>query len=193
MSLENIKNLNLRYLLWRESEGDHRHWTFILENWLKCNSIRAEQILNNERQLSGNDIQQLGRAVSSRFDEGEFVSRSYLELDKVDILKENMQFLLGELKYGEAKTLAVYLNISDDTVSEWKRWRRKGGIEKRHLAGIVRYFGIEQNINLLRDPIFLWMNAVGTEQRREWLYEHIKRLPKDKLNKLFPALEILLK
>lgn len=189
---ETFENINIRYLLWRSEEQNRQNWAPLLASWLRCSPEKARQILLGEK-LSSEQFSRLLERIPVTVDEGEFFNRSLLELDRIDIARENVQFLLGQLRHGEAKRLGVALSVSDHTVSEWKRWRRKGGIEKQHILGLARYFGIDPRVSLYAEPVFLWTEPVGEKQRRQWLREQIMFLDDDRLNDLFPALKILLK
>jgi hypothetical protein len=186
-----LENLNLRYLLWRAERLDRRNWTAILAKWLNCPIEKAQRILQGER-LTGEQYSLIFEQSPVVVDEGEFFNRSLIEVDRVDVVRENVRFLLEQLRHGEAKQLGVALSVSDHTVSEWKRWRRKGGIEKQHLLGLARYFGIDPRVSLYTEPVFLWTEPIGGRQRREWLRRQITFLSEDELSELFPALKKLL-
>jgi hypothetical protein len=191
---EDSQNLNLRFLLWRSGETDRQRWIIRLSQLLNTSEDAARQLLTGKRKISGEQVRYLIEKLEVGIQEEDFFFRSLVELEGVDVVRENVRFLLGTLRHGEAKQLGVALSVSDHTISEWKRWRRsKGGIEKQHLLGLARYFGIDPRISLYKEPVFLWLEPVGGHQRREWLRSQILLISEDHLNELFPALRKLLK
>jgi hypothetical protein len=191
---EDIQNLNLRYLLWRSGESDRLQWANRLSQLLGCSENTARHLLSGNLKITGEQVRRLIKNMEPGIQEEDFFFRSLIEFHGIDIVRENVRFLLGTLRHGEAKRLGVSLSVSDHTISEWKRWRRgKGGIEKQHLVGLARYFGIDPRVSLDKEPVFLWTDPVGVKQRREWLRNRLLLISEDQLNDLFPALKKLLK
>lgn len=181
---------NLRYLLWSQKGLSHSKWVEQLANWAKCDLTRATELL---KKGNPNFDEQKNIADSVGRPEADIQYTRLLDEDRVEVLKENVQYLLNSMEHGEGNRLADFLKVSADTISEWKKWRRKKGIDKKNQEALCRYFGLQRGIDLERDPLFLSLSEVGDQRRKKWLHDRIEALETDTLNELFPALERILK
>lgn len=129
-------------------------------------------------------------AEATHVDEGELVYARLLDPQQTNILAENLAYLLGGLGHGGYGRLAERVGIHQGTLSKWLA----GGQRPRtkHLARLSLHLGVPVSLDLAVDPLFLSLRPVGEARQRQWLHEHIERLPGERLSQLFPALERLL-
>jgi transcriptional regulator with XRE-family HTH domain len=177
---------NLRYVLWREGV-DRRQWSAQLAAWLGSSMHRAE-LLMEEGSLTHGEIERISDALG--VDGGELLYRDLLEDAQVDILCENLRYLIKSLPRGSQKKLARSLNVHHNTVSRWLKDQRP---ERSKLMQLVVFFGLQPDTDLSSDPIFLSSTPISEMERKAWLKKSIDEMNPRKLNELFPALKLLLK
>lgn len=179
-------SLNLAYTFWHKKvpRGD---WARLLASWLVCDERRADQILRGASATNA----EMGK-LRRKSGVGPDVLRkeSLVELRNVDILSENLNYLIHGLGKGGKQLLAGRLNVHPTTVSAWLSAKQKP--EKRHRIALVRYFGLPPGTDLATETIFLSPSPVAETERKRWLRERVRKLDVEALNKLFPALEKLL-
>lgn len=184
---------NIRFLLWK-SETAREKWSETLANWAACSLSRADELLRGaylkpEEAANIAQRQQLG---GNRQEGTERLQQHpLLHEANVNILQENLGYLLGDLRRGEKGDLARSLGIETETL---RRWRE--GINTPHksnLDTLCRHFGLRHGVNLEEDAIFLSLTPVSEKRKKQWLCRQIQNLDLATLNELFPALERMLK
>ena len=121
----------------------------------------------------------------------EDLSGDLLEKQGVDILAENIRYLINGLPHGQKKEFAAKLGVDVTTVSRWI-----GGAQrptKKKLEEIGKYFGLPPGTALDSDPIFLWTEPISESQMKNWIAEKIQQMEVKTLREIFPALRRLLK
>ena len=121
----------------------------------------------------------------------EDISGDLLEKQGVDILAENIRYLINGLPHGQKKEFAAKLGVDVTTVSRWI-----GGAQrptKKKLEEIGKYFGLPPGTDLDSEAIFLWTDPVSETQMKSWLMEQIQQIDGKTLREVFPALRRLLK
>jgi hypothetical protein len=103
----------------------------------------------------------------------------------VDVLKENVGYLIGTLPHGKKKELADCIDVKQQTVTSWLR--RGTPPDKSNREALKSYFGLSRELDLEREPIFLSPYPLAEKEQRRWLREQIDRLDADTLRALFPA------
>lgn len=175
---------NLRYQLWRRGITRER-WALQLIEWLDCGERRAWQLLRGDL-----PVQEELRRLAERMELTEEALQFGNLAGHVQILTENLRYLLDAPKRGGKKVLAAELGVQQASIS---RWLRGGRPEPRHQAAIRKYFGLPASIDLENDPLFLELSPVGSYEQRAWLRQHVDELDDETLRVLFPALERLLR
>jgi len=184
--MEQEVSTNIRYLLWA-GKLPRAKWAEHLATWAKCDLRRAEQLLRNG-DLRQNEQRSIIEAIGIL--EEDLLLTSLLEIRGVDILRENMEYLISTLNHGEQKKLAEYVGVDPSTISRWYGGRLRP--TKKHLEWLGLYFGLPLHTNLETEPIFLSLLPITVDKRKQWLIEHIQALDASTLHALFPALERLL-
>lgn len=175
---------NLRYQLWRRDIARER-WALQLIEWLDCSERRAWQLLRGDLP----DQKEL-RRIAERMGLTAEVLQSGNLTERVQILTENLRYLLDAPKRGGKKVLAEELDVQQASIS---RWLRGGRPEPRHQVAIKKYFGLPASVDLETDPLFLELSPVGGYEQRAWLRQRVDELDDETLRVLFPALERLLR
>jgi len=107
----------------------------------------------------------------------------------LDVLAENLRFLIDGLEHGKKGDLAAYMGVNRGTLSAWLGGKRP---KDQNLQKICDYFGLPASIDLSRDALFLSLYPVSEIEQRAWLHQQVDDLPGDALRELFPALRKLL-
>jgi len=177
---------NIRYLLWKEG-AERKDWPSKLAKWLGCSLQRAEDLLEGRGEaLTSKEKKSLANAVGVA---SKGLSENLLEKHDVDVLVENIRYLINSLPHGQKKEFAANQGVDVTTVSRWI-----GGAQrptKKKLEEIGKYFGLPPGTNLYTEPIFLWAEPVSESQMKHWITEHIQRMEGNTLREMFPALRRL--
>lgn len=178
---------NLRYLLWR-NKVERSSWVSQLATWIEGSERRAEELLK-QGNLQPTERERIAQTVNRTDEELQF--GRLIETDGVDILLQNVQYLLDTLEHGEQTQLAKSIGMSSTSISRWHRSIQRP--DKTAQIGLCKYFGLPPDVDLETKPIFLTLSPLTDRQRRIWLRERINKVSATKLQALFPALELLLK
>lgn len=180
-----VINRNLRYLLWREGV-DRRNWSAQLAEWLCCSEQRARVVME-AGSLIEEEIKRISEVLNIEGDE--LLFRDFLEEAHVDVLRENLRYLIRSPIIVSQKELAFSVGVHPTKVSRWLKDQRP---EDGTLTRLAYLFGLRPDTDLKRDPIFLSSGPIGEMERKAWLKKRIDEMNSRKLNELFPALKLLL-
>lgn len=179
---------NIRYLLWKERIPP-RSWPSSLQYRLPQTwSMEDIRRLLDGCELPYERLQEVAAALNIADEElasGELVAEG-----GVNILTENLQFLIGSMEHGGKKQLASDLGVDPTTVSRWLGGRSVP--PQRTLRQLSDRFGFPSTADLAADPIFLCARPVSMAEQRSWLHQRINDMSPEDLRELFPALERLL-
>ncbi len=179
---------NLRCLLWKQGVN-RREWVGKLAGWLRCDRGRAEEILEGAgAELGAKEAERLVRVVGD--DAANLTAADLIEVNRVNVLAENMAFLIGGLPHGERKRFAQEFGVDAATVYRWHSGARRPA--KNKLRKLARYFGLPPHTDLESEPIFLLIRPIGDGSMREWLHAAVDEVESSTLRELFPALMRLL-
>jgi transcriptional regulator with XRE-family HTH domain len=172
---------NLRYLLWSH-RIPREQWAQVLAAWGELAPARAKELLK-AAQPTAAELRSIGRATDRRDEELQF--GQLLESDRVDVLRENLRYLFSGLERGQKMKLAEALGVHQTTLSRWPSGRQS--LRESKLKTLARFFGLDPEIDLRSEPIFLSSVPVGDRERRTLLHERIEGLDAETLRQLFPA------
>ncbi len=184
---EDLAGKNIRFLLW-QSQADRRDWAAKIAKWAGGEISRAEAILRGAP-LRQEEAPRLAKGFG--ITQRQLREKDVLEERGVDILIENVRFLLGSLERGQKGNFARTVGVHPATVSSWLADRQRP--ERPGLTSICKYFGLPAGTDLRVEPVFLSYSPVGAAARKKWLRDKIERMGQERLNVLFPALVSLLK
>lgn len=160
-----------------------------MAEWLGCSLQRAEDLLEGDGEdLTSKEKKALENATEFA---PEDLSGNLLEKMSVDILAENIRYLINGLPHGQKKEFAAKLGVDVTTVSRWI-----GGAQrptKKKLEEIGRYFGLPPGTDLYSEAIFLWTEPISESQIKSWITETIQQTDEKTLREIFPVLRRLLK
>jgi hypothetical protein len=183
-------SLNTRFLLWRK-QVPRENWV----SWLSARTSLGKAFIlalilgtQSDDQIADEHLRELARALDVE-DEGEHLRFADLPRDS-NVLVENVRFLFGCLAHGGKKAFAAHMKVDPTTVSRWL----SGAYEPQgpSLRQLVSYFGLPPDTDLRHSPIFLLVEPIATNQRRDWLHARIDALSDEDLRQLYPALRRLL-
>lgn len=127
--------------------------------------------------------------------EGRFEAEHLQHVDlladlNIDILAENLRFLLGSAPHGTLGRLARRFGVSLSTMSRWAA----GETHPRpgHLRLLHTELHLDADLDLTTAPLFLWESAFTHEARVRQVHQWVDVLPPATLQELYPALERLL-
>src|SRR4030067_2365162 len=162
---------NIRYLLWKEG-GEREHWGVKPSSWLGCTLERATARVEGEgKPLTAKEGELLARKAG--LEAGE-LSGDLPTAHQVDILAENIRFLINTLPHGEKKKFAAKLVIDVTTVSRWINGTQRPTRTK--LRQIGNYFGLPPDTNLQDEEVFLWTGPIGESQIKSWISDRVAQL-----------------
>lgn len=179
---------NIRYLLWKQGE-ERGSWEAKLSSWLGCTLERAIALLDGEcKPLAAKEGELLSRLAGLKPGE---LSGDIPADQEVDILTENIRFLISTLPHGEKKKFAEKLGIDVTTVSRWTRGTQRP--TKKKSKQISNYFGLPPDTDLEVEEVFLWTEPIGESQIKSWISERVAQLDGKTLREMYPALKRLFK
>ena len=117
-------------------------------------------------------------------------SNNILARDNVDVLSENVRFMINGLERRQKRAFALDIGVHPTTISKWLAGKIRP--ENPSQTAICRYFGFKAGVDLKVDPLFLSYSPVTITQRKRWLHEKIDGMTSKDLGDLFLALEKLL-
>jgi transcriptional regulator with XRE-family HTH domain len=179
---------NARLLLWQR-QVPRSDWVRHLAN--KLPPIWGGQ--NVSRVLNGYEVGNLNFcdiAIALEIEEEQLRWEDLLTTSAIDVMKENLSYLLGSLEHGGKKKVAADLGIDPTTVSRWL----SGAITPQSgtLKRISNYFGLTAETDLSSSAVFLSLEPVSLPERRQWLNQRIEALSANELRELYPALQRML-
>lgn len=131
------------------------------------------------------------RLIEGRFHAEHLQHADLLTDQKIDILRENLRFLLGQAPHGTLGRLARRLGVSLSTVSRWAAGETHP--REMHLRVLHSEFHLDANLDLSTTPLFLWEAAFTHDARVREVHRWVDSLPATTLQALYPALERLLR
>lgn len=181
---------NLRLLLWQKGI-DRKKWAEELAHWAGVDVSKARALLNGEKP-SEREMDRIAEANNIEQQDllGDLVER-------VNVLAENLKYLLDSLPHGGQRLLAKELGADETTLSRWKSGKgiasgRADRRVKEKLARLREYFGLSSAVDLTVEPLFLSLEPIGSYQRRQWVQERLEAMDSAELDELFPAFKRLL-
>lgn len=174
----------MRYLA---SKVDQRPqtWAATLQKRTGIGLYRAEQILRGaliERQ----EVAMIAAAFD--IDAEELQSNPIYGRGDESVLRLNLRYLINSLPHGEKKNLAKAVGVAEETVSKWISQGSRG-LHPKNLSRLLKHFGLDPQLDLAKEPIFLSMDPVGAHLQKAWLIQRIQETPPAEIGKVFPAVQ----
>ena len=71
------------------------------------------------------------------------------------------------LRRGQKRKLAEFIGVAEGAISKWIRGDR--GLHPKNLSRLVKYFDLDPELDLAKEPIFLSMTPMGAQRQKAWL------------------------
>lgn len=190
---------NLKFLIWK-NKGDLSQKTYgeYIEHiaiQCKMEPERLRQILRDEASASGSEV----AALSVFFEDYgyDLAAIQYMPLfDELvkkagnALLAKNIQYLLQSLTRGKNAEFIESIGVNPSTVSRWKQGTSKP--DPHSQSRICAYFGYTDPQILKSSFLFLGLEPVSTEQRKQKCRDLIESMEKESFEEIYPALVKLL-
>lgn len=177
---------NIRFLL-RRAKIQPDRWANELSRRTRTKIAvsRAKEIISAEgKPLQEEELDAIAESFSR---EAEELRMGCLYSDGPEALrKENLTFLLDTLPRGGRKALADKLGIRQSTITRWVSDSKVP--EAKNLEGLLKHLGLDPDLDLTREPIFLSLQPVGGFLQRQWLVERLTTMTEEEITRFFPAL-----
>jgi transcriptional regulator with XRE-family HTH domain len=154
--------------------------------WLGCERARAHALLRGAPPTAA-ELQPLAEGLGTSEEEFQFGNL----LSGIDVLQENLRFLLDGLEHGRKGEIAERVGVYPQTLSGWTKGKSKS-VREDNLRKLKQVFGLADRIDLKREALFLSPDPVGELELRQWLKQGIDELETEELRALYPALRKLL-
>jgi len=186
-----LQTENLRFLLWRNRELKSENWQKTLATWLRCSLEHAQTLLDGGEVFSDEERRQLRQATGFLYEDGDLQYTRLLQIERIDILHQNICFLIGELQGENQREVAKSIGVNEVTFSRWIHGRQRP--HRSNWIALAGHFGLPYETNLEEDAIFLLPGPISDYQKRIWVQQQIDQISPNLLRSIFPALERLLR
>jgi len=183
---------NVRFLLFQRGCA-REQWVPWLESHTSIAPGKLAALVGSRLDDSGigePDLQHLATAFGLPADAADLRFADLLGESQLNVLAENLRYLLESCPRGGKKQLAEALQVTPTTVSRWLS--KATGVSSGQLKKLNQYFGLSGQTDLRRYPLFLDAEPAAVSQRRKWALTQLEGLPDDAFQALYPALKRLL-
>ena len=183
---------NLRWLA-KARDSEPQHWGGVVVNMTR-NTVqldRAMALLDGKSERRTPTGQELEVIASMTGLEVEELATVPLFEKGTSILRENMIYLIDTMPKGQKELAAREIGISPSQFSRWKTMA--GAPRKKNLCRLLKFHGLDQDIDLELEPLFLSLEPLSAFSKKAWVASRLNDLPASEVSKLYPAFEKLLK
>lgn len=193
---------NMRFLVWATKRRNHNvsqsFPEYIDEVASKCkiNAERYRGILVGDITATSEEIADIKR-VFAVFDEEhapyldcEYLFRESIEKEKDVLIRENIQYLLNSIPWGDNQTFVEELEIQASTLTRWKNGKMKPS--KYYQKKICKYFGVADVDSLKTAFLFLGLSPTTVAEKKLHLKRLLDGIDHERLEIMYPALVKLL-
>jgi len=185
-SLVELVTENIRFILWQTGRPNWE-WAALLRDWLNIKLPLAIRMVEGGELPNSIHLDRL-QEVSGLGDEQIQFSKL---VGEIDVLSENLKFLLGEFPRGGLKQFAYNIGVDQNTVSRWRGGGQMPNAERQKT--IVELLGLPSGTILKESPLFLSLSPISIGARKQWLKAKIDEAAPDLLADVFPVMERLFK
>ena len=186
---------NLKVLLW-QSKGAYSqrsYGEYVETVALRCGMTpdHFRSILRDKERVTDQELAAI-RLFFSDYSENlsglqyDYLFSSLVEHSKEDILEKNLQYLFSTLEHGENTEFVEEIGVNPSTLTRWKQGKTKP--DKYALSQIAKYFGIKDVDDLRTQFLFLELEPVSTQQKKQQCKKMIDEMDKDAFEAIFVAL-----
>lgn len=109
------------------------------------------------------------------------------------LFARNLRHLVEAIPYGQAKVAATRIGITDGQLSRWKKWGDQKKPHSINLRKLLKFHGMDPDLDLEEVPIFLSMEPLSGYAQKEWVSSRVQEMPASEVAKIYPALKKLLR
>ncbi len=191
---------NLRDLLWKNkgelSQKTYREYIVFVAKQCGIEPNHFRGILCDEETATEKEVASLREFFNDYSDNLEGIQYAYQYTDLIDkaeneILVKNLQYLFGTIKHGENATFVSSIEVNPSTLTRWKQGKSKP--DKYAQEQIAEYFGLKDAEDLRSELLFLDLDPVSTQQKKQECKRLIDEMSKDDFERIFAGLKKLLK
>ena len=190
---------NLKVLLWK-SKGDHSRKSYaeyIDTIAFRCGMTpeRFRAILRDKDRATSQELMMLRSCFDAYSDDLSAIEYDFLFSDlvahsKEEILEKNLKYLFSTLGHGENAEFVEAIGVNPSTLTRWKQGKTKP--DKYAQTQIARYFGFRDAEELKSQFLFLGLEPVSTQQKKQQCKKMIDDMDKESFETIFIALKKML-
>ena len=182
--------LNLRFAM-REREQNPDYWAERLAKLTRngIDKMKAHALLTGAKpQPEEIDIlvEMLG------FEREELLSVP-LYTRNAPLLVQNLCYLVDGIPHGHGRIAAEKIGIKESQRSRWKKWSGSSPPHPTNLKNLLKFHGLDPDLDLTRVPIFLSMEPLGGYAQKKWVADQLHEMPPSEVSEIYPALKKLLR
>ena len=191
---------NLRILLWKNkrelSQKTYKEYIDFVAKQCGIEPNHFRGILCDEEKATGKEVASLLEFFNDFSDDIEAIQYAYQLTDLIDkaekeILAKNLQYLFGTIKHGENAAFVNSIEVNPSTLTRWKQGKSKP--DKYAQEQIAYYFGLKDAEDLKSELLFLDLDPVSTQQKKQECKRLIDEMSKDDFERIFAGLRKMLK
>ena len=180
--------LNLRFLAKSNfPESSPEQWSRLLAARSGISDRHIFALLNGETP-SRSDLDKVASAFG--YEAATLGSAPLYGHEGETILRENLRYLLDSLPKGGKSRLAAAIGIRQEQLS---RWVKDVTPEAKNLRSTLKFFQLDPDLDLEREPLFLSLDPVGAHAQKAWLLTRLKDLAPSAVGEVFVALKRILR
>ena len=123
--------------------------------------------------------------------EHDFLFRTLMDSSEKELVSLNLRFLLDSLGWGENCAFVDAIGVNPSTLSRWKQGKTLPDRESQ--LRICKYFGYSDNEVLKTGFLFLNLEPVTSQQKRQECKDLLDGISNEDFDRLYPALIKLLR
>ena len=182
--------LNVRWILKSDDDRPDRWATELVRRTRKTiNHSRAHSLLDGT-EPSQSEMQVLVDVTG--YDREELVTVPLYTRDHL-LLTLNLRHLVASIPHGQGKEAAQKIGVTDGQLSRWKRWGDQKKPHRINLRNLLKFHGMDPDLDLEEVPVFLSMEPLSGYAQKEWIFSRVNDLPASEIAKIYPALKKLLR
>ena len=190
---------NIKVLLWMSKGGSsqksYREYIDYVATRCGMTPDRFRAILRDRAKITDQEVAALRLFFEDYSDNLSALEYTYLFSDLVacsgeDIREKNLRYLLESLEYGENAKFVAAMDVNPSTLTRWKQGKTKP--DRYAQAQIAKYFGLKDVEDLKHQFLFLELEPVSTQQKKQYCTKLIDIMDKNSFEAIFAALEKIL-
>ncbi len=186
---------NVKVLLWQNKNSllgsEYDPYISFVAQQCKIDSPRFINILKGHVEASDNEVERIRSYFSDLgYDldaiQYRFLFEELIEDSEEIILAKNLHYLLNSIKHGSNILFTEAIGVNPSTLTRWKQGKTMP--DKYALSQIAHYFGFPDSSYLKTKLLFLNIDAVSLQQKKDECKRMIDSLDRESFEIIFPAI-----